>query len=178
MAKVPRWERAWQQFRVGMLKGSVYRPGYGTTASQRRQYQLQEKNYWKLVQLAHDLGIKVLRGGDLGTSQDAFGDQYHVGGTWEAGRARIRLSRRGLPTLGHEMAHAVDYILSEYRPSSEAELIACGAGYVLTCHLSGMTTQRGDLEYARRKGATPEMFVRLEGHIIDVFHQIREAIEQ
>ncbi len=178
MAKVPRWERAWQHFRAGMFDGYIYNPGDGTTASRRKRFNRQREEYWRLVQLARDLGIAVYKGGDLGTATDASGDLFHVGGLWDPGKERIRLGQRSFPVLAHEMGHAVSYILVGHQSRAEGELTACGAGYVLTCHIAGMKTPRHDLAYARRQGATRETLIETEGHILNVFHELRSALQQ
>lgn len=173
MAKMLRWERAWRHFTDEFLEIRKYRQNQSYSKQRwRRQGREADAAYWSLVRIAKELGIVVYLKGDLGESHDAFGETFTVGGHWDSRDGAIRLTHRSLPIITHELAHAVDEILGHrYYPSSSGELVACGAGYLLTCASSGQRSPVADIVYAKRQGATPRDLKENEDRIFTVFRE-------
>jgi len=168
MAKMLRRERAWQLYATAFLENRCRRPEWSHKAKRPEHSRV----YWQLVRACQELGMSVWLYRDLGEARDHFGRPFTIGGTWESWHRRINLVQRDFKILAHELAHAVDYILSGHRPPPEQELVASAAGFMLTCERLGVRSPSFDVRYAKRQGATAEHFIRLQDYILLVFDEM------
>jgi hypothetical protein len=171
---MPRWERAWEYFQAGLCDGVFHQPGY---CHKIERYDRRGENYRTVLALVQSFGIKVYVQTDLGKSRDRFGQEFQVGGHWNAWKTEIRLTYRNVPTLNHELVHACDYMVRGYGSGSAGELVACSVGYLLTCQQMGIRSPEADVTYARRQGATPHKLKTMEGHILSLYHQINQLLQ-
>ncbi len=171
MAKMLRWERAWGYFLQAFYTGRVHGGGYWKA---KRPDHVQ--HYWKLVRLLKALGISVWLHKDLGESIDAFNRPFTIGGCWNSYGFKVSLLYRSYSILSHEAAHAADYLLNGTRRTSECELVASGAGYLLDCAHMGIRSPGPAVSYAKRQGATSEELSRLEEYILRVFNEMNTLL--
>lgn len=179
--KMLRHVRAWGLFLQAFCDGRLRQPGFCRNSSWKRYLRTQriaEKYYWRLICELRKLGIQVYVKDYLGFAYDAYNERFLVGGQWHPGKLRIELIHRCFPTLAHEFAHGIDQLLDNVCwPRSKQELIACGAGYLLTCECLGIESPAHDVSYAKRQGATEQDLRELEPYILRVFQQMKGLLE-
>lgn len=169
MAKMLRRDRARQHFVDALMHNKVHR-AIGSRKSKHPDYLT---SYWKLVRVLRGFGVPVFLSHNLGEADDAFGRLFTIGGVYHRGsRSKIMLLYRDFPTLAHEFAHAVDDILDGTTGRAERELVASASGYLFTCETLGIHSPNRDVGYAKRQGATPEHYRRLEEYALYVFEEM------
>src|SRR3989344_1022204 len=167
MAKMLRRDRARQYLADAFLTNKIHHSGWSHKA--KRPDHLNA--YWKLIRTATDFGMRIFLAPNLGETTDAFDRPFTIGGQFCRDN-KIKLVSRSFSTLAHELAHAVDHILGGTKTRAECELVAAAAGYFLTCEVFGVISPSFDVRYAKRQGATPQDWQRMEEYAWYVFEEM------
>ncbi len=173
MAKMHRVERArlrlTQAFETGRVKNRVH-----AHKTWRKQRELHNQLYDRLLRVVTDLGIKVHTQQEFEPVQDYSGQTWKPAGTWSGLRQGIRIRGEGdFRLLAHEWAHGADELLANVRHGAHAELVASCASYLFCVEYLGYGDLAHTVHYPTQSwGATFEDFLKLEDYIIDVYRQM------
>ena len=161
--------RLTQAFETGRLKSRVW-----AGKSWRKERELRNQLYDRLLHVVTDLGIKVHTQQEFTPVRDYYGQMWLPAGQWAGLSQGIRMCGEGnFALLAHEFAHGIDEMLANVKHGAHAELVASCASYLFCIEYLGRGNLAHTLLYPTQSwGATVEDFRKLEDYIIDVYRQM------